>query len=533
MMWWVNKFGRVTGPYSDEQIQSGIRQNQFTRLNKISNDQQTWMRLDQTKFWQPVSPAPESVAANPFETGAAPGKLRRPSATPTPGSTPFRRPAPAPEPEPEPVPPPRQTPPLSSRFDLNQKPSGGEGGGKSRKWLWIGGGIATCFAAALVAVVLVIGVKSRLGATSSSDGILGGSVSSQFDDVKKYIVVAHDSDGESIGTGFLVKMDGKKYVMSNDHVVRSSATPEMILVDGTKLKLGTFSTASDRDLARFEVVDYDGDCLEFSDKVPNIGDKIWVYGNSMGRDKITELKGKILGVGPFEIEIDATFVGGNSGSPIIDKNGNVIAVATYSSEDSKGLIEANGAKGTRFEKFWYSGVRATKVDWVTVDRREYEKECVRLDDIFVYLTFLEHYLICEDVSEEKFGQLILTHEDVYRKRFRGDEGQEFHEMLKEVSRSCRKWIASLLDRKNSAESVSRFREFNAMRKEALLAAQSSLTKYEWKCPLIQHGRGSQYRRGPCVDFCLEYVRNRLDQNSQKLKEINKLQRKWEGNGDEE
>ena len=81
MMWWVNKFGRVTGPYSDEQIQSGIRQNQFTRLNKISNDQQTWMRLDQTKFWQPVSPAPESAAAaNPFETGAAPGKLRRPSA---------------------------------------------------------------------------------------------------------------------------------------------------------------------------------------------------------------------------------------------------------------------------------------------------------------------------------------------------------------------------------------------------------------------------------------------------------------------
>ena len=52
-MWWINKFGNVTGPYSDEQIRKGIRSNQFTKLNKISEDRQSWIRLDQREFWRP------------------------------------------------------------------------------------------------------------------------------------------------------------------------------------------------------------------------------------------------------------------------------------------------------------------------------------------------------------------------------------------------------------------------------------------------------------------------------------------------
>ena len=60
-MWWINKFGNVTGPYSGEQIRKGIRSNQFTKLNKISEDRQSWIRLDQSEFWRPSGSAPEEV----------------------------------------------------------------------------------------------------------------------------------------------------------------------------------------------------------------------------------------------------------------------------------------------------------------------------------------------------------------------------------------------------------------------------------------------------------------------------------------
>ena len=60
-MWWVNKFGSVSGPYSDEQIRRGIACRQFTKLHKISNDGESWQRLDLTKFWNPFSRGPEIV----------------------------------------------------------------------------------------------------------------------------------------------------------------------------------------------------------------------------------------------------------------------------------------------------------------------------------------------------------------------------------------------------------------------------------------------------------------------------------------
>ena len=580
MMWWVNKFGRVTGPYSDEQIRSGIRQNQFTRLNKISNDQQTWMRLDQTKFWQPVSSAPESMTteANPFETGAAPGKLRRPSAMPTPGPTPFRRPAPAPEPE-ESVPPLQQTPPLSARFDLNQKTSGGEGG-KNRKWLWIGGGIAACFAAVLVAGVLaIVGKHSTGDAVKSVDDIQPIAKASEsvvsnalprFATVKKRVVLVHTKEG--VGTGFLVKMDGKKYVMSNDHVVRSSSTPEMVLVDGTKLKLGAFSTASDRDLARFEVLDYNGDCFEFAKTSPNNGDEVWVYGNSSGDDVITSLKGHVTGVGSKVVKVDAEFVQGNSGSPILDKNGKVIAVAAYLKNGSEGKDWTK--KGTQFDDVRRFGIRLTNVEWVNIDRKEYEKECARLAEMAVYWNYLVDYLICLDVSDERYKTLTLEHKDVYKKSFRGADGAGFHEMLTEVSKSYarqgsswRKWQTLVKDRgaliddlskrvdgneltlENAQKALAEFdaskkvdktwenvkakhRDFNAKRKEALLMAQGFLTKNEWRCPLIRHGH-SKDDNDDSVDWYLERIQYGLDQNAQELKDLNKQLRTLEGKEDEE
>ena len=64
-MWWINKFGSISGPYSDEQILRGIQQRRFARLHKISSDRQGWKCLGLTHFWDPSMPDEE--ASNPID----------------------------------------------------------------------------------------------------------------------------------------------------------------------------------------------------------------------------------------------------------------------------------------------------------------------------------------------------------------------------------------------------------------------------------------------------------------------------------
>lgn len=61
-----------------------------------------------------------------------------------------------------------------------------------------------------------------------------------------------------------------------------------------------------------------------------IGDEVGVDGNSQGASVVTELKGKIVGLGPGLVEVDAPLVPGNSGSPILYvKSGKVIGITSY------------------------------------------------------------------------------------------------------------------------------------------------------------------------------------------------------------
>ena len=76
-MWWVNKFGNVSGPYSEEQIRKLVQSNRLTRLCKISEDRAAWMRLDESEFWKRSSSRPEVMALP--EASSAPMKMNVPS----------------------------------------------------------------------------------------------------------------------------------------------------------------------------------------------------------------------------------------------------------------------------------------------------------------------------------------------------------------------------------------------------------------------------------------------------------------------
>lgn len=535
-MWWINKFGSVSGPYSDEQIRRGIKQNRFTKLHKISSDRQEWQRLDQTEFWAPVATAPEELDI-PEEINTA--KLGARSNDDVDD---------------------RQVQSSENHIDCPRVGSQGQDqvvaskspSHKHKVSLLIAtGAIAACVAIVVVCVTLFVG---------------SGKV--DFNAIKKRVLLVHGDGG--VGTAFLVKMDGRKYVLTNDHVARGKTAPEMILASGRRISLGELFVAKDRDLARFEV-DYDGDCFELSDKVPNNNDEVWVYGNSRGDDVITSLRGFVTGVGSTRVKVNAEFVRGNSGSPIVSTDGKVIAVASFLSNGDNGMDWTT--RDTSFDGVRRFGIRPDKVEWVKVDKSSYEKSCARLEELDVYFKYLYPYLICDntDLPEDMLGTLKLEHKDSDRRSF-GVGGSRFHEMLASLSKSyagqggsLRKYQGLIRDREaligrlNAAiesgeitlekgkmalaefdskkdinatwENVkSKLRNFNAKRKEALMLASDCLSEIDRENPLMQHGYGPDFE-AQSVDWYRKLINISLEQNDQKLKDLNKALTKLEKGDD--
>lgn len=555
-MWWIDRFGSVSGPYSDEQVRRGIQQNRFTRLHKISSDRRNWSRLGQSAFWNLVQGAPTPLDLPSDVTSGENAHVVPEEPCPTPSPVPSA---------------------VSDAAPV--------GNSKTKRLAWCGVGCACgvvavfCFFVSLA--LLSVDDDPRELDEPQTPAVATESSSSQtqvpqkvspddFEAIKKCVVLVRTESGS--GTAFLVKMDGKKYVLTNDHVIRGKTTPKMTFVDGTELTLGNLSIARDRDLARFEVM-HDGASLELSAEAPNNNDPIWIYGNSMGDGVITTLRGFVTGVGSKVLKVNAEIVGGNSGSPILGEDGKVLGVAAYLQNGDHGKDWTT--KGTSFDSVRRFGLRLTNVKWVSVDRRLYERDCGRLETFKIYWNYLVPYCIVEDVSDEERAELKLAHQDLDRKNFGKDE-RRFHEMLMAVSaayaeqgRCWRRW-ASLLERRGSlikdldedirqgkltreaGENVlnefdqnkkvdakwedlkSKCRDFNAKRKEALLLARTFLTEVEWQDPLMRHGYGEdEDDRRFSVDWYQRNIQELLDCNAQKLKNLNKDLKRLESGDDEE
>lgn len=139
---------------------------------------------------------------------------------------------------------------------------------------------------------------------------------------------------DAAGSGFVLNQKGRKYFISNAHVLAGVRAPAFNPLDRSALKLkpGTALVAVGHDILRYEVLE-SGDGIPLIDGFEGavaINDAIAVCGNTGGSDVITLIKGKVVGIGPDRIEISAEIERGNSGSPILHlPTGKVIGVATY------------------------------------------------------------------------------------------------------------------------------------------------------------------------------------------------------------
>jgi hypothetical protein len=144
------------------------------------------------------------------------------------------------------------------------------------------------------------------------------------------LVFVQGSNGA--GSGFIARLGSGNFLFTNAHVAAGVRGAGFKTLDGTQVKVGTPSIAVGHDIFCLSIAPGGKplEVMEHVDENASIDDEVVVLGNAEGDGVINTIKGKIVGIGPNLVEVDAPFVPGNSGSPIIHlKTGKVIGVATY------------------------------------------------------------------------------------------------------------------------------------------------------------------------------------------------------------
>ena len=189
-------------------------------------------------------------------------------------------------------------------------------------------------------------------------------------EVKKSLFILKGTKGS--GSGFVAAIGGVKYLVSNFHVFDGNDNLKLIDCDNREVEPKSVKFAHDRDIALFELPEQDAySPLSLQSEISGvpIGTPVRNYGNSAGGGVFTEIGGKVLGVGPSVIEVDAAFVSGNSGSPVLSfPSMKVLGVATYATFERGNWVMA----GTRYA----GAVRryATRIDNIDIAKLEtYDK----------------------------------------------------------------------------------------------------------------------------------------------------------------
>ncbi|MCW1923639.1 trypsin-like peptidase domain-containing protein [Luteolibacter arcticus] len=131
------------------------------------------------------------------------------------------------------------------------------------------------------------------------------------------------------GSAFIATRDGTTWLYTAAHVLTQGKGLTVKNADGATLtEFGKCEVATDCDLARIEVSVKEGLALSVvKPGTVTTGQEIVAVGNSGGSDVLTLLNGKVVALGPKEVEVSASVIGGNSGGPVmIQETGEVVGV---------------------------------------------------------------------------------------------------------------------------------------------------------------------------------------------------------------
>lgn len=439
-MWWIKGRGHAEGPFDADELKRRISLGQFGRYDRVSRDRTNWVYLKDTDLWQPTRPQTGRgrVVHVPLTVEWPVRKVEEPALPPSSVPLPKRLEKPV------------QTAPSGRCFPLYRLVALGAclclgtlllGGGGV--WLALSGRQAAdtpLQPANKVRAGADDGHKVEPSPTNEVVRVVGPTNTVRFADVKDKVVVI-GNEGKGGGSAFLLKDGGKTWLVTNEHVTRGNRDDfrHVMLIDGRELDLGRFEVAEDRDLARFEVL---GNCASFAlaAAVPNVGDRLSIYGNSLAGGAITELKGCVKSIGPLRLEVDAEFVSGNSGSAVLNERGEVIGVVSYmrNNKVAEGDKKDWGTRGTQFDAVRRFAVRFTNVRWRAMPWEDYLRQSEKAHDLVHFLYRLYPLLDadCKDFDEKDYA-FGLVYEKVTGRMFK--VYNEFEQDLVDLSSAWSAW----------------------------------------------------------------------------------------------
>ncbi len=118
-------------------------------------------------------------------------------------------------------------------------------------------------------------------------------------------------------------------------------------------------------------------------KSAKIGDEVVVVGNRLGGGVATQTVGKIKGVGPSRVEVDAPFQPGNSGSPIFDRTSSqVVGVAAYAETvplDALGNPATSSSTVLKRETRWFGYRLDSVTKWESIDWPKWRSQITQVE----------------------------------------------------------------------------------------------------------------------------------------------------------
>ncbi len=158
------------------------------------------------------------------------------------------------------------------------------------------------------------------------------------DVVKKVVNVRTDISG---GTGFFVNDGG--YIITNSHIIEEGSFIQIQTFEGNTYEAELVLTDEVADLALLQIqADFPYLMLADSDKV-QVGEKVIAIGNPLGLSfTVTQgIVSAVNRVGPnglkSYIQTDVTLNPGNSGGPLINREGKVIGINNFKISDAESL----------------------------------------------------------------------------------------------------------------------------------------------------------------------------------------------------
>lgn len=150
------------------------------------------------------------------------------------------------------------------------------------------------------------------------------------------------TNAKGSGSGFIIKRNGKLYVITNAHVIESASNEAgsifIYTINQSKYEVKVLGGDNFYDMAVLEFVTTPGseiDVIDFTKTEPNVGDKVYAIGNPLGTypytvtDGIISAKNRARGglTGKFGfLQHTATLIWGNSGGPLVNEKGEVVGI---------------------------------------------------------------------------------------------------------------------------------------------------------------------------------------------------------------